>query len=271
VGTNPNGSEQERATPATGEVPVQQGSALRELRRSRMRTGLLLGALVAVCVLLAGVGIVRAQDQSQAATRDAAAYTPPPLQTPPPPQPVVYVVGDDTTMAADKGVSTAQRWPALAGESLRATFVTKAGSGAGYTRPGASDRTFTQQARLAPAYADVVLFVGGANETGASETQLTTNATSAYAAARTAAPHAKIVAVGPVNRAIASPARLGLVTATLKKAATSAKVTWVDPLGEHWLGTTTTAPTFGWHLSAAQERTLADHIAKVLTPVLPKH
>ncbi|MDH2443039.1 hypothetical protein QDR37_03670 [Amnibacterium sp. CER49] len=225
--------------------------------------------LVLLCGVLAGIGAVRAADESQAATRAAKHYTPPPFPTPTAPAPVIWVVSDDTTADTGSKLLATQRWPALVADALHVRIDTRASVGAGYIRQGQSARTFGQQAALAPRYADIVLFFGGSSELSAPLGDLQRNAGRAYDAARAAAPNARIVVIGPALRGVGTAQRLAQVEAVLQRAAAAAHAPWVDPLKEQWIGTSSNAPIHGDSLTTDNERALAKHVEAVLRPFLP--
>jgi hypothetical protein len=179
--------------------------------------------------------LAKASRDAALAEREAAAFTPPPLNAATAlAPPVVTVIGDGVTVRVGTGPGPKTEWPALLATALGAKVSRLAADGAGYVG-GGSHGTFATLAARVPPSSKVIVFFGGARDRDVSSLALVTAATRAFAAARTVAPNAALVVIGPTSAAGTAPQSLITVRDTLKSAADVAGATWVDPISGGWL------------------------------------
>ncbi|MGN6407310.1 MAG: hypothetical protein ACTHMH_03110 [Curtobacterium sp.] len=240
------------ARPASsgGGRPPRGPRPLRE-RFGREAIGIaVLLVLALVCAGLIVAVVVKTQRDAAIAAQEAAAYTPPPLTTPTPTPtptgPVVAIIGDGTASS----VAT----------SLGGTVSTEVSNGMGYTTSGSSGETFVQAAAKIPSNTAVVVFFGGAADANASSLSLTTAATKAFAAARSQAPKAKLVVVGPAIDGGVSTTELASIRVSLQSAAGITKATWVDPIADGWLSTAKQSASSPSSLTSSDDKTIASKL-----------
>lgn len=215
------------------------------MRSRRDRVAQLLVVAVAVVLAVTATALlVRAVHNAEgSADRQSAAFTPPPLSPTPTlnasarvaASRLVTVISDQTTAGAP-GDDQASLWPQMVGEKLNALVSAYADAGTGYvTEADGGNATFlTSAARIDPT-SKVVVFFGGANDAGKPALRIVRAASEAIAAARTAAPRATIIVVGPAWAAGAAPASVLSTTSAVRAAAGAARVRFVDPITSAWL------------------------------------
>lgn len=198
-----------------------------------------LALLAITCVVLVAAVIVKTRNDAAIAAREASSYTPPPLTAPSPSAtsslPIVSVVGDQFTSGTSADSGTKAEWPALLGAAAKADVKTIAAAGAGYVAAGEGGATLVSEAAKVDPASKVVVLFGGANDQSSSPLSLAKAATKAISAAGTRAPDAKIVVVGPASALATPPQSLLTVRDTLKSAASIGHASWVDPITEDWL------------------------------------
>ena len=258
------------AEPEQSSQVARRVGLLRE-RFGREAVGISVLVLLAlVCGGLITAVVLKTRQDAVVAAREAAEYTPPPLATPAPAStgPVVAVIGDGTTSAAANGVSAGERWSALLAKSLGGTVAAEASAGMGYAVKGSSAETFVQAAARVPSDADVVIFFGGAEDSRVSSLSLVKAATNAYSTAKSEAPDAKLIVVGPAIRAGVDDADLATLRNSLRGAAAIAQATWVDPIDLEWLSTSRQEAASPTALSKGNEKTIAAKLQAVIKKAL---
>lgn len=245
---------------------VAAGSRRGTGRRRALRNVLVAVLVIAAVVLVVGV-VQKTRDEARLATLSSRQYTPPPMTTPSPaPLPVVAVIGDDTTSQAASGVTAAQRWTSLLGADADVQVRTFASAGAGYATRGSDGRTFLDQASRVPEDAAVVVVFGGISDLGESELRLSRAASQTISAIQTRAPDARIAIVGPVTDDGAPTVDVTELRTTLQNAAGAFDLSITDPIQQAWLNG---SPNDASDLAAADQRTLAQRFATVVTRLLP--
>lgn len=234
--------------------------------RSMVVLALLL-ALAIVCVALVAAVIQKGRMDADRGARQASDYSAPPVVIPPV-LPTVAIVGDDTTAQSASAVSGDRRWDALTAASLKASVASRASAGAGYVAQGKNGSTFGQQATEIPTDTAVVVFFGSANDRAAAPITIIERATEAFAAARTRAPRAQLVVVGPAIRGAATSSELAAIRNALQSAARIAGAGWFDPISDGWLGSPAQRASSGAGLSAGSERRLARRFDDVVSAAL---
>jgi hypothetical protein len=151
----------------------------------------------------------------------------------------------------------------LDGDDVRVTTA----KGARYVRAaGAAGGTFEAMAKKVPSSSAVVALFGGNTDRSASLPALATAAARTVAAVHKQAPSAEIVIVGPLSPGPGSPLQdLITVRNTLRAAAATASVHWVDPIARHWLASSS-AVTSGGKLTKAGKQELTRKLTAALAP-----
>ena len=209
-------------------------------------------------------------------------YTPPVSAPPPPPAPPVAIIGDVYTSGSALGEYGAQRWPELAVDQLNQQGLeidVKVGAqdGSGYVAIGHDHtRVFADRIPelLGPNTKAVVVF-GSANDMDTPAEELTPAVQQALAAAKTAAPSAALLVIGPAWVDTYRPQQLLTVRDIVQSEAAAVGATFVDPIAEAWftdqpdlLGTNGTTPTEAGHAYLAAK--IAPLIAQQLQAPAPE-
>lgn len=236
-----------------------------------VRAGVIVVLLIA-CVAVGLSLVARTRAVDAAADRSARSFTPPVVSTPGPP--LVSVVTDETSgpePGSEAAKSAPDPWISLVTSRLSIRLAPFLVTGSGYTKTGpdasAGGSTFVQRAEQVSATSRVVVFIGGLNDRTSSSLALIKAATAAYADARTAAPDARIVVVGPIWPTATPPADVTQERTTLRSAAKVAGATWVDPISGGWLQSPDRWTSAGVP-SAAGQRELGSRMTTVLTAAL---
>jgi len=196
----------------------------------RSRTGLKLGAVV----LLVGMVMALVGCQDGGATSTAPEST----GSNPTHAPAVVVIGD--SLSTGYGTSPDSAWPHLIDTSNHATngtlhVVNAAQNGSGYATIGDNNSTFGSQVEQSvDANTQLVLFFGSVNDIGTEPAAIAEAAAAAYAGAKSRAPGAGILAVGPPSYTETPDAGTLAVRDALVEAAGAAGVTFVDPIAAGW-------------------------------------
>jgi lysophospholipase L1-like esterase len=183
----------------------------------------------------------------------------------------VVVIGD--SLSTGLGTSPRLAWPRLLQAAhladRRPVQVTNAAeNGSGYLVPGDDGDTFTTEVESAvSADADVVVFFGSDNDTGADPVELRDAAASTFAAASSLAPNAVLVAVGPLSGSMEPDPVLADVRDAQASVAQDMGVTFIDPIAEQWLSgreDVLLGPD-GEHPSAQGQKFLRDKMKRILS------
>lgn len=229
--------------------------------------------VVVVVGLVAGLWAV--QQQTLAANAAAAArYTPEPVAVEPAKELFnVTVIGDSFTAGSAMGGKDTANWTVVLGRSLsndkRTVLFSAAGlGGSGYVEVGPTKKTFLDaaQGRIMAGNAEMVIFFGSINDIEHDPQAVRKAAAESYAAARKAAPKARLVVVGPAWPHLTRQEDIGAIRDVLRDAAKGAGATFVDPFEDGWfqgsaaalIGSDGTHPTNEGHA----------YMAKLLTPTI---
>lgn len=179
------------------------------------------------------------------------------------------VVGDSYTGGTEAGGIGDKGWPALVSQDLRAqdllvTMQVNSEGGAGYAQPGVDGGVFGDQLTGLRDYSNVVVFFGSRNDGSVAPNLVAAAARDAYAKAKSLAPAAKLLVIGPFwpNREVA-PQMLATRDA-VRDQALAAGAVFVDPLAEHWLDDPALIGSDGVHPTDAGHQYLADRIAPLI-------
>lgn len=206
----------------------------------------------------------------------ASQYTPPtsPAEVVPPMD--VAIIGDSYTSGSVMGEYRAQRWPDVSAERLSQqgiaiTPMVGAQDGSGYVAIGHThDRVFADRITevVGPNTRLVVLF-GSPNDMETPPDVLAPAIQQTLAAAKSSAPKARLLVIGPAWATTEPPLELLAVRDVLKTSVETLGTTFVDPIAEGWftdqldlLGADGTSPTDTGH------RYLADKITPLIAQEL---
>jgi acyl-CoA thioesterase I len=187
----------------------------------------------------------------------------------------VVVIGD--SLSTGLGTSPKLAWPRLLQtahlSNKRPVQVTNAAeNGSGYVVPGDDGDTFTMEVESAvSADADVVVFFGSDNDTGADLSELRDAEASTFAAASSLAPNAVLVAVGPMSGSDEPDPVLADVRDTQAAVAQNMGVTFIDPIADQWLAgrADVLLGPDGEHPSAQGQKFLRDKMKRIVSAALP--
>lgn len=179
---------------------------------------------------------------------------------------VVAVIGDELT-ATSASVPASQRWTTIVADRLHAAVPPIAKPGVGYVA-GGTDGGFAGLAARVPHDARVVVFFGGRNDVGADPIAIARGATRAFAAARTAAPSATIIVVGPTSTRGTPSTRLLSVRDALSSSAAIVRARFVDPLKAGWLTRPDSSSSSSAQLARSEQKILAARMSVLLKPML---
>lgn len=173
--------------------------------------------------------------------------------------PSVVVIGDDFTSGTSQ--NTGPEWPALLG--LDAEVTAQGVAESGYLVGGAG-ATFADRAAALPATTNVVVFLGGGDDPVAG---LQAGVESAIAAARTAAPDARIIVVAPPWTGDPDAVAASMISRrdAVAAAAGAAGVVFIDPIADAWFadGDGLVGPD-GIHPTDAGHARMAERLRPVL-------
>lgn len=268
--TSPSTGNADAAEPRS-EAPPRPPRALTGRRRrpvpaARVRGGplerLLIVALAAAFVLavaLGGAVAVKAGVDRRQASEDVRRFSTSTGTA----SPVVAVIADRAVLGP-ANVRSNLRWPALLRDSLGGDVVPLGSPGMGYLKATSSGGTFIDEVRRIPETADVILFVSGNTDAGSRTLPMLKATTAAYSAAAVRAPRARIVVIGPVLSAAMSARQLATLRQTLRLAATTAGVDWVDPLQDRWLGARAESVASAGALKEIDQRMIAERVTALV-------
>ncbi len=228
------------------------------------------GARLIAIVAVAVLGIVAVAAAALALTRTddrATGAAPGPIPTygagasaaPAPERASIVVIGDDFT--AGTAMNSGPTWPSLL--DIDADVTPLAVAETGYTIGAAGD-TFAARAATVPATADVVVFLGGGDDPLGSALQPAVAA--ALTAARSAAPDARLVVVGPPWTGNPDAVAGSMITRrdAVAAAATAAGAVFIDPIADEWFDGTGLVGSDGIHPTDAGHARMAERLRPVL-------
>lgn len=224
-------------------------------------------AIVAVVVLglvaavVAGLALTRDTGGDAAATvAPVPTYGSAPSPTPTPERASIVIVGDDFTTGT--AMNSGPTWPNLLGLDADVSALGVAESG---YLVGAAGDTFAARAASVPATTDVVVFLGGGDDPVGADLQ--TAAGEAFAAARTAAPEARLVVVGPpwTGDPDSVSANMTARRDAIAAAASAAGAVFIDPIADGWfIDREELIGSDGIHPTDAGQTVIADRLRPVL-------
>ncbi|MDP9890094.1 SGNH/GDSL hydrolase family protein [Pseudarthrobacter enclensis] len=150
----------------------------------------------------------------------------------------VVVIGD--SLSTGCGTSPQLAWPALLGADSRfkgnVNIINAAENVSGYLSQGDFQGTFgTQVNSFVTPDTDTVILFGSENDIGYAPDAVRDAATTTIHAAKTTAPNARVIVIGPPSYTPEpEPERLQ-VRHAIKAAAANAKAQFVDPISESWI------------------------------------
>jgi lysophospholipase L1-like esterase len=158
----------------------------------------------------------------------------------------IVVIGDSYTEGSSEGGQGANGWPALVWGDLQTQGLQVrpivAGEGsAGYATPGYQGTTLGDVARIVLRYthdAELVVFFGGSNDSDIPPERLGPAALAAFTTAKTAAPAATLMVIGPVWPGPNPPPKFLRVRDTIRDQAQIVGAVFVDPIAEGWMADT---------------------------------
>jgi lysophospholipase L1-like esterase len=182
----------------------------------------------------------------------------------------VAIIGDSFTEGSDEGGLGWRSWPAVMRHDLLETGVTvdltvSAEGSAGYAHPGRDQNIFSDNADVLGVDDDLVIFFGGVNDGDVDPVGLKTAVHTTLAKAKTAAPRAKFIVIGPALPTGDPPDAMITVRDVIRDQANEAGIEFVDPIAEKWL---VDAPELigadGFHPTDRGHRYLAEKIAALV-------
>jgi lysophospholipase L1-like esterase len=183
----------------------------------------------------------------------------------------IAVIGDSYTTGTDEGGLGPKSWTALTWQTfgkrgLQIAADVAAEGRAGYAVPGDHGSIFQDlTARAAKSDDVLVVFFGSRNDEGADPGLLAGRARDAFDLARTLAPSARFLVIGPPWPTADVPDSVLQIRDVLNAEARAAGAAFVDPIGAHWF---VDRPDLigpdGVHPNDAGHRYLADKIAPLI-------
>ncbi len=152
----------------------------------------------------------------------------------------IAIIGDSYTAGAAEGGNGPQGWTEIARQLLAAEGVVvdaavAAEGGAGYGRRGNAGSVFIDLvARAVRPVDELVLFFGSRNDQPVDPQLLPGLAGDAFRLARTIAPAAKLLVIGPPWPTAAPPPEVLTIRDRLREQAIAAGAVFVDPIAEGW-------------------------------------
>jgi lysophospholipase L1-like esterase len=187
----------------------------------------------------------------------------------------VAVVGDSYTSGSDEGGEGPNGWPALVRKTLdehnlHLSIRVGAEGGSSYVEKGTGGGVFGDQVSGVVGIAsDLVVFFGGRNDGPAPPDVLAAAVHDDFAKAKSYAPHAKLLVIGPLWPAPGPPVEILRVRDIVRDQALAVGAVFVDPLAEHWFAD---APQLigadGIHPTNEGHKYLAQRIAPVIASTL---
>ena len=183
----------------------------------------------------------------------------------------IAIIGDSYTAGAAEGGNGPQAWTAIASRLLAAEGVevdatVAAEGGAGYGVRGTGGSVFIDLAARAVRPGDtLVLFFGSRNDQPVDPQRLPALAADAFHLARTVAPRAKLLVIGPPWPTADPPPPVLTIRDRLREQAVGAGAVFVDPIAEGWfVGRPDLIGADGVHPTDAGHAYLAARIAPVI-------
>jgi lysophospholipase L1-like esterase len=161
----------------------------------------------------------------------------------PPPGPPyrVVVIGDSITGGSNEGGTGPFGWPEIAWNGLRGQGIdvipaVSGQGGSGYVQRGNGGTVYGEEAaRLIAPDDAVILFFGSRNDGTQPIEEVSGAAHDAFANARSVAPAAKLIVVGPIWPGPDVYPPVAAIRDVLRQRAKEAGAIWVDPIAEGWL------------------------------------
>ena len=232
----------------------------------RRRSGVLLVVLL-VAALTGGVllSAVHGSAESRAAAAQAARYVPSDagLATA---LPIVALIGEGGLRAPGptKGTPSVP-WQQRTASDLRFRLDDAGSRATGFT--SADKTSFQHTVSDVPRNASVVIFFAGPADLRASSLNLLKVSTAAVAAARTRAPRARVLIIGPPLTTFRASTGLLRERTTLEQAASITAARFGDPIAGRWLAEPGLLDASG-RLTDAGERAVAVRMQTALAPLL---
>jgi lysophospholipase L1-like esterase len=183
----------------------------------------------------------------------------------------IAVIGDSYTTGGDLGGLgsrgwTAQAWQLLTQQGIPVSADVAAEGGAGYGARGNRGSVFEDLTAHAVKPDDVlVVFFGSRNDQGVDPTQLSILAWGTFQLARSTAPKARFLVIGPPWPTADPPEPVLRIRDALKYQATVAGATFIDPIAEGWfVGRPDLIGKDGVHPTDAGHVYMADKIAPLI-------
>jgi lysophospholipase L1-like esterase len=151
----------------------------------------------------------------------------------------VAIIGDSFTEGSGEGGVGWRSWPAVLRHYLLQTGLTidldvAAEGSAGYTHHGHSGNVFGDKASVLGHDDDLVIFFGSSNDAGADPATLDTAVRDTLAKARTSAPGAKFIVIGPAWPNAKPPEDVAAARDVIRDEANQSGMQFVDPIAEKW-------------------------------------
>lgn len=188
----------------------------------------------------------------------------------------VAVIGDSYTTGGDLGGLgakgwTAQAWQMLAQQRTAVTADVGAEGGAGYGVRGNHGSLFEDlTSRTVKPDDSLVVFFGSRNDQPVNPTQLSVLAYGTFQLARSIAPTARFLIIGPPWPTANPPDAVLRIRDALQYQARVAGATFVDPIAEHWfVGRPGLIGSDGIHPTDAGHEYMAQRIAPLISAQLP--
>lgn len=247
-------------------------------RRVRIRlkaAGIAAGALLVAVTIAVTFMALSVNVAPEPASDKAASYlATPPVQV----EPSIFVaIGDSYTGGSNAGGSsgTPSNWVVSAANTLRKKGhslieIERGIGGSGYVSRGPNGKVFGE---LIPENlndkTDVVVFFGSINDQAQPLDQIRAAADKAFAEAKSAAPNAKFIIVGPAWMTAEVPADIVAINEVVKELAEKNQFEFLDPTAERWfqdrldlIGKDSVHPTDAGHLFMAEK--IAPHVEAAL-------
>jgi lysophospholipase L1-like esterase len=188
----------------------------------------------------------------------------------------IAVIGDSYTTGGDLGglgpkAWTARAWQWLTQQGIPVSADVAAEGGAGYGTRGNHGSVFEDLTAHAVKPDDVlVVFFGSRNDQGVDPTQLSILAWGTFRLARSTAPKARFLVIGPPWPTADPPEAVLRIRDSLKYQAAIAGATFIDPIAEGWfVGRPDLIGNDGVHPTDAGHAYMADKIAPLIGAQLP--
>jgi lysophospholipase L1-like esterase len=183
----------------------------------------------------------------------------------------IAVIGDSYTTGGDLGGLgsngwTARAWQLLTQQGIPVSADVAAEGGAGYGTRGNHGSVFEDLTARAVKPDDVlVVFFGSRNDQGVDPTQLSILAWGTFQLARTTAPKARFLVIGPPWPTADPPEAVLRIRDSLKYQAGVAGATFIDPIAAGWfVGRPDLIGKDGVHPTDAGHAYMADKIAPLI-------